>query len=381
MEQLIDTQLLEYFDPKIRPFVENIQTEEEFGILPGSLNIFDACSGCPQDIDQRRFDRFKLSVPYCGQNLTWEVIFDCSCPEEPPDFIFGPDDDDFLPPMEEMESLSKWDATKHDSLLLMIKELLRYYRQHNNIRAAHHHRIEQDISSLLTSIDLNPNDLELYITGTEVKAGVVYIVLRLQVDFSQIPAYLIQANPGEDQAVLYFTYPSPDSSRVTPVLHLSPRVENALGGATCLRIPSYTSGTLLGDYVAHVKQQLDNKVTQVVRGFEKRKEYIAAFLSQFGRCVIEYDLQTFSNISFLFEWNDFFFIYAVELPLYFPAETPKFTFQSVYHEVKGQPYFETVGNFPYSPRWSADEMASRAKLFIMNHISKFQRASVLAKQK
>ena len=32
-----------------------------------------------------------------------EVIFDCNSPDEPPDFIFGPDDEDFLPPMEEME--------------------------------------------------------------------------------------------------------------------------------------------------------------------------------------------------------------------------------------------------------------------------------------
>ena len=45
MEQIIDTRLLEYFDPKIRPFVENLQIEEEFSILPGSLNIFDAYSG------------------------------------------------------------------------------------------------------------------------------------------------------------------------------------------------------------------------------------------------------------------------------------------------------------------------------------------------
>ena len=45
MEHVIDTRLLEYFDPKIRPFVENVQMEEEFSILPGSLDIFDACSG------------------------------------------------------------------------------------------------------------------------------------------------------------------------------------------------------------------------------------------------------------------------------------------------------------------------------------------------
>lgn len=381
MEKVIDVHLFEFFDPKIRPFVEKVQNEDDFSVLPGSLNVFDACSGCPLEMEQGRLDRFKISVPYAGQSLTWEVIFDCTCPEEPPDFIFGQDDEDFLPPMEEMESLIKWDASKQDSLLLMIKELLHYYRQHNNIRAANYLRLQQDVSSLLNAVDINPNDLELYITGNENRAGSVHMVVRLHVDFSQIPAYLVQGNPGEDQAILCLTYSSPDSSRVTPVLRLSPRVENALGGSSQLRIPAYTAGTLLGDYVSCVVQLLDNKVTQVVRGFEKRKEYMAAFLSQFGRSVIEYDLHAFSQISFLFEWNDFFFTYSVELPLYFPAEQPTFLFQSVYHEVKGQPYTETINDFPYSPRWSASEMASRAKAYILDHISKFQRSSVLAKQK
>lgn len=381
MEPLIDTQLLEYFDPKIRPLVKNVQKEADFSILPGSLNMCDACSGCPQEIDQRRFDRFKLSIPYAGQSLIWEVIFDCNSPDEPPDFIFGPDDEDFLPPMEEMESLENWDTMKEDSLLLMIKELLHYYRQHNNLRAAYHQRLQQDISSLLSAVELDPHDLELYVTGSQNKAGVVYWVIRLKVDFSQIPGYLVEGDPGEDSAILCVTYASPDSSQVKPVLHLSPKVENALGGSTNLMIPSYLSGTLLGDYVACVYRLLENKVTLVLRGFEKRKEYIAAFLSQFGRSVIEYDLHSFSYLSFLFEWNDFFFTFTVELSLYFPLEHPKFMFQSVYHEVKGQPYSEVIENFPYSPRWTANEMASRAKTFILDYISKFQRASVLAKQK
>lgn len=89
-----------------------------------------------------------------------------------------------------------------------------------------------------------------------------------------------------------------------------------------------------------------------------------------------------STVSSLFCWNVFscssltrcvlIFVesscivwFAVELPLYFPSEHPRFTFQSVYHEVKGQPYSEVVTNFPYSPRWNADEMASRAKWVLL----------------
>ena len=91
---------------------------------------------------------------------------------------------------------------------------------------------------------------------------------------------------------------------------------------------------------------------------------------------------TLSTVSSLFCWNMFscssltrcvlMFVesccivwFAVELPLYFPSEHPRFTFQSVYHEVKGQPYSEVVTNFPYSPRWNADEMASRAKWVLL----------------
>ncbi|KAK7492296.1 hypothetical protein BaRGS_00016393 [Batillaria attramentaria] len=370
----IERGLLEYFDPKIRPFVEHVLLHDELGILPGPcLRVFDACSGCPLQINQRRFDRFKMSVPFAGQSLTWEVIFDCNCPTEPPDFIFGPEDEDFLPPMDEIESLCSWDATKPESLLCLIKELLEYYNQYNVQQASNFRRLQQDLTSLYQQPFSHADDLEFYITGSESRQGPVYLVLRLKVDFSGIPAYLVQGNPGEDQAILTFTYQSPDSSKVTPELHLSPRVENALGGSSCLRIPTFTAGTLLGDYVGNVRQ--------VVQGFEKRKEYVAAFLSHFGQSVLECDLQTFRNMSFLFEWNDFFFTFSVELPLYFPTEYPSFIFQSVYHEVKGRPFMEVITTFPYSPRWSANEMAVRAKAFILDYISKFQRASVLAKGK
>lgn len=377
----IETGLLEYFAPKIRHFVEYAVTEGELGILPGTLRVFDASSGCPQHIDQRRFDRFKMLVPFAGQSLTWEVIFDCNCPDEPPDFIFGPEDEDFFPQMDEIESLCSWDAARPESLLCLIKELLVFYNQRNICRVSTRQRLQQDLASLLQSTHIQPDNLEIFVTGSESRPGPVYIVLKLQVDFSGIPAYLVQGNPGDDQAVLTFTYQSPESTRVTSEMHLSPKVENALGGASCLRIPTYSSNTLLGDYVSSVLQMLQSKVKQVVSGFEKRKEYVAAFLSHFGQSVLEVDLQTFKSMSFLFEWNDFFFTFSVMLPVYFPTDIPSFIFQSVYHEAKGRPYYEINNTFPYSPRWGANEMAARAKAFILDHISKFQRSSVLAKGK
>lgn len=46
-----------------------------------------------------------------------------------------------------------------------------------------------------------------------------------------------QDNPGENSAVLLILFPSPDSSRVTPQLYLSPRVEQWVFNYHCLNLP------------------------------------------------------------------------------------------------------------------------------------------------
>ncbi|PVD26678.1 hypothetical protein C0Q70_14356 [Pomacea canaliculata] len=372
---------LDNFDPKIRHFVEYVMLKGEISMFPGSVNIYDAHSGCPAGMNKGRLDRFKMSIPYAGRSVAWEIIFDCTRPTEPPDFIFGTEHEDFLPPMNEIESLLYWDANRRESLHLLIKELLLYYKEHNIQCAGTNIRLQQDIMSLLWQANLKKDDFEVWAPKIENRLGIIHIVTNLNVDFSQLPAFLVQGNPGPDRAILTFSYSSPDSTRISPELHLSPKIEHALGGSSCLKIPSLTSGTLIGDYVICIQKLLKNKVTDVIRGVEKRKEYTAAFLSHFGRSVLEYDLETFSTMSFLFEWNDFFFTFTVTLPLYFPGDQPQFLFQSVYHESRGRPYFQIDKDFPYSPRWSANEMAVRAKAHILETIGKFQRASVLAKQK
>ena len=61
--------------------------------------------------------------------------------------------------------------------------------------------------------------------------------------------------------------------------------------------------------------------------------------------------------------NKFFhyFLFAVEIPSFFPKTQPVLTFQSIYHENKGKPYYEMFQDYPYSPRWSGLEMAERTK--------------------
>lgn len=79
-------------------------------------------------------DRFKLSIPYARQNLTWNIFFDSQCPEMGPDFIFN--DNTFLADMDvdalstKVPSLAKWNPNDENALLNVLKELLSCYKQH-----------------------------------------------------------------------------------------------------------------------------------------------------------------------------------------------------------------------------------------------------------
>lgn len=55
------------------------------------------------------------------------------------------------------------------------------------------------------------------------------------------------------------------------------------------------------------------------------------------------------------------FISAVELSDDYPQEQPRLVLQSIYHTLKDMPCHSIVSDYPYSPRWTADEQASRMR--------------------
>ena len=60
----------------------------------------------------------------------------------------------------------------------------------------------------------------------------------------------------------------------------------------------------------------------------------------------------------------------VEIPSFFPKTQPVLTFQSIYHENKGKPYYEMFQDYPYSPRWSGLEMAERTKYVLLTRLER-----------
>ncbi|XP_061649961.1 BRISC and BRCA1-A complex member 2 isoform X1 [Phyllopteryx taeniolatus] len=368
---------LHRISPELRPLLCSVVRNGRVGLdSTNCLRVTDLKTGCTSLTPGPCCDRFKLHIPYAGETLKWDIIFNANYPELPPDFIFG-EDAEFLPEPSELPHLVQWDAGNPDSLLQLVKELIQQYHHYQCQRLRESSRLLFEYDSLLEDPNYGRN-MEIYAGHKNSWTGEfsARFLLKLPVDFSNIPIYLLKdttLDPGEDVALLSVSFEDAEATQVFPKLYLSPSIEHALGGASALHIPAFPSGGCLIDYVPQVCQLLTNKVQYVIQGYHKRREYIAAFLSHFGMGVVEYDAEGFTKLTLLLMWKDFCFLVHVDLPLYFPRDQPTLTFQSVYHFTSsGQLYSQVQKSYPYSPRWDGNEMAKRAKAYFKTFIPQFQ---------
>ncbi|GFR69058.1 BRCA1-A complex subunit BRE-like [Elysia marginata] len=307
-----DREDIKKFDILIRPYLDCLlsQPNDHINLTSDPLRITDCFGGClySSTKDQPKCDRFTLKIPYAQQILSWQVIFDTSNLKEPPDFIFDAEDHDFHPSLADINSLVCWDWQNRESLAAVVAELLEHYRDYQLDRASSNSTLQRHLRSLLAH---SPPDLQIIVNRAERGLGTLNCLMKVAVDFSNIPTYLVSENPGQHCAILHVCIPYPESSNIQAQLYLTSSVENAFGGSTKLRIPAFHSGMMMGDYFANVKALLENQVKLISEGFEKRKDYIAAFINHFGKSVLEYDMQSFTKITLLWEWNDFFFTFTV----------------------------------------------------------------------
>uniref|UniRef100_A0A8C5MNH2 BRISC and BRCA1-A complex member 2 n=1 Tax=Leptobrachium leishanense TaxID=445787 RepID=A0A8C5MNH2_9ANUR len=355
---------LNRISPTLSPIISSMVRNGKVGLdSTNCLRITDLKSGYTSLTAGPSCDRFKLHIPYAGETLKWDIIFNGHYPELPPDFIFG-EDTEFLPDPTALPSLSEWDPSDPECLLLVVKELVQQYHQYQCSRLSESSRLMFEYQTLLEEPQYGGN-MEIYAAKKNNWTGEfsARFLVRLPVDFSNIPIYLLKdanEDPGEDVALLSVSFEDAEVTQVFPKLSLSPRVEHALGGASALHIPTFPGGGCLIDYVPQVCQLLTNKVQYIIQGYHKRREYIAAFLSHFGTGMVEYDAEGFTKLTLLLTWKDFCFLVHIDLPLYFPRDQPALTFQSVYHFTNsGQLYSQVQKSYPYSPRWDGNEMAKR----------------------
>jgi hypothetical protein len=64
---------------------------------------------------------------------------------------------------------------------------------------------------------------------------------------------------------------------------------------------------------------------------------------------------------------------TVSIPIDFPAKQPLIILQATIQNNNGKPITTVLDNWPYSPRWPAEEIAKRARLFITNAFEPFRK--------
>ncbi|XP_028396356.1 BRISC and BRCA1-A complex member 2-like [Dendronephthya gigantea] len=327
-------------------------------------------------ITQDNCDRFRILIPYGGTTLQWEVLFNSNEPHFPPDIIFGDNEEDFEPNLEQMPSLHYWNPENGNSLTAVVKELLEQYKQYQfELVKNYSQKLEFELESVRQLDTLT--SIEVYVhRDTQRLQQQANFLIKLPMDLARLPPFILNEHPGEYSITLFVSYEGQDGSTVTPKIFLSPSVEDAFGD-TIIKYPSWNDGDkCLVSYILAVHHYFEGKVDEIIKSYEHRQSYIASFLSHFGTCVLEYDLESFKEISFLMEHDKFTLILTIEIGKDFPEEQPVFKMKSIYNIFNDEPYQAIDDRYPYSPRWSTNEMASRARSYLIAAIPQFKVASI-----
>ncbi|KAK3537694.1 hypothetical protein QTP70_017900 [Hemibagrus guttatus] len=193
MNSLSPELALSRISPELRPLLCTVVRNGRVGLdSTNCLRITDLKSGCTSLTPGPCCDRFKLHIPYAGETLKWDIIFNARDPELPPDFIFG-EDAEFLPEPSELPHLVAWDSSDSECLLQLVKELLQQYHQYQCQRLRDSSRLLFEYDSLLD----DPNygrSMEIYAGRKNSWTGEfsARFLLKLPVDFSNIPIYLLK---------------------------------------------------------------------------------------------------------------------------------------------------------------------------------------------
>ncbi|KAH8028285.1 hypothetical protein HPB51_014941 [Rhipicephalus microplus] len=150
------------FAPRVRCYLKNLLEHSMQNLTtPHPIRLVSASHGGPKDETKQLCDRFKISLPYAGQTVTWEVIFQAHKPELPPDFIF--DDTSFVPNIEEVPSLCEWDSEDDQALTNVIQELLEQYRKHQASMLDDSPRLQFEYSSLVHQSDIPESNIQVHL--------------------------------------------------------------------------------------------------------------------------------------------------------------------------------------------------------------------------
>ncbi|XP_051165413.1 BRISC and BRCA1-A complex member 2-like [Leptopilina boulardi] len=328
-------------DTYVQPLLSRVLETQRFGAFRRQITLHDV-----KTKDGLKSDCIDLVVPYADISLKWTLLFDSEFPELGPDFIFN---DEFLSNpdvntlMDYVPSLYNWNYCDSNSLLLVLKELLTYYKkkQIELIKCRCPEKLIFEYEQLIQLV--KEENVEVIIKSSEVK-----FFIRLKIDFSRIPQKN-KYHSQSDAVMLLVTFSGSDYSNIVPSLFLTKTIENILGNQENLTIPPYPPNELLIVYVPTIVAFLKDKVEALILNCKKKCDFIATLLTVLRGSMIEYDALEFNQATFLVEKKDFHFFIHFRVPSGFPRERPEILMESAYHmDQSGKMITQTIVKYPYN---------------------------------
>ncbi|KAK4288529.1 hypothetical protein Pmani_038441 [Petrolisthes manimaculis] len=354
--------------------VEIIGARESLTVKSYRLDNGDNCEKTDNGTD----DELLIKIPFAGTTLSLHLLFYPEEPWIPPDLSFS--DTQFASRIttkdleEQVPSLNSWNCNEDDIIAQLLHQLLQYYKQHQLEKLEENYVLQIQYQSLLKGLKIGENDIEISVSREGQRES--SLMVRLPLSLQDVPPVLVDANPGTPTTLLEVTFPGNDGVFVAR-LHLSPRVEAVVGGASTLALPSVPPGTCLMEYVEMVLKLLEERVRKAVMSFETRKQFVAEVLCQFGCAVIEYDAERFNKIVLLFEVKDFHFLAILTLGPHFPLQGIRVVLQSLYHSGPREPYScDLSDHLKHNAQWRPEEMVKHMREAVLSAVPSFQTSSV-----
>jgi len=303
---------------------------------------------------------FSVKIPYCGKFLQWEVIYNSISSSIPPDFIFDEGLETFVG-ISEIKSMMNWSPNDSNGLLKIILELIGLYRDYQTklIKNCSIERVKFEYNT----IKENPN-AEFLLLGDELRC-----LLPLQLDFLKDEKSENFKLLFEERPKLLITFSFSTLSNDTGVRHICFNTfwNVLLSG---IKFPSWTEDTLIVTYL----RDLEKIVKKSFEDLLSRKRFIFSLIELFS-CCLEYDSYLFQKVSFLFDYNNFAFIVHISISTDFPQKQPIIILQATAMKNGSKVIQQVYDNYPYSPRWTAEEMGKRIRSWLAGASVFFQKTA------
>ncbi|KAG2262147.1 hypothetical protein Bca4012_013200 [Brassica carinata] len=348
---------------------------------PDSIKIENVRSG--NRFNPRILDRFTLVIPYCLDTIKWDVIYNSEYPAAPPDFIFGPDDEDFMPcsttiaPLDSLleKALSEWNNQDSTLLLVLIQGLRDQYMayQRKRVGQVDDDRVKFEISTVLTR-----KGIEMQMTSGADKPEEVKFAVPLVMDMSINK--LVVGCPWKNEQKIYLQVVYPilrkyESAPSSPRLKLVSSSDlKALFSVEDVKLPPWMDGMCLAEYLPHLEETLERQILEAVSAIVLKRSFVEALTLFLGR-PLEADPTFCRKASFLAASGPFPFVVHFFFPTQFPKQQPALMLQSCQHlnQLSEPVKLNLLTDYPWSPRWEVGRMAERLCDFLTDEAVNFKK--------